>query len=107
MKVKYLSVNKRLTLETEGDVKEVFEQLAVFDEIFNESICPVNESNNIAFRVREIDSNKYYEIYDRDSGHALGFGQTKVGNNLFPRRKDKEGNWLPNKGWTKWSGKES
>ena len=38
-----------------------------------------------------------------DSGHALGFGQTKVGNKLFPRRKDKNGNWISNNGWQKWT----
>jgi len=26
-----------------------------------------------------------------------------VGGGLFPKRKDSEGNWLPDKGWTKWN----
>jgi len=103
MKVKYQSQNSRLTLEAEGDVKEIFEQLALFDDVFNYEECPVTGSTNIAFRCREHDSNKYYEVYDRDSGYALHFGQTKQGNKLFPRYKDtKTGEWLPNKGWTKY-----
>ena len=102
MKVKYQSANKRLWLEAEGDAKEVFEQLAIFDEVFNHGECPVSGSTNVQFRCREVDGNKYYEMYDKDSGHTLGFGQTRIGNKLFPRRKDKDGNWLPNDGWTKW-----
>jgi len=103
MKVTYKSSNNRLTLEAEGDSKEIFEQLAVFDEVFNQGTCEATQSTNIAFRVREIDGNKYYEVYAKDTGHALSFGQTKTGNKLFPRRKDKDGNWLDNKGWIKWS----
>ena len=51
MKVKYQSLNKRLTLEAEGDVKEVFKQLAVFDEVFNNGECPVTNSTNVAFNI--------------------------------------------------------
>lgn len=102
MKVKYLSQNKRLTLEAEGDVKEVFKQLAVFDEVFNNGECPVTNSTNIAFRCREIDGNTFYEVYDKESGYALSFGQTKQGGKLFPRKKDKDGNWLANGGWVKY-----
>jgi hypothetical protein len=27
----------------------------------------------------------------------------KKGGRLFPKRKDKEGNWLPDGGWVKWN----
>ena len=104
MNVNYTSKNGRLTLQAEGDSKEIFEQLAVFDEVFNHKECPANGNEDIMFRVREVGGNKFYELHDRKDGHSLGFGQTKTGNKLFPRRKDKDGNWLPNSGWTKWEG---
>jgi len=47
MKVKYQSQNSRLTLEAEGDVKEIFEQLALFDDIFNYAECPAVYRQNI------------------------------------------------------------
>ena len=75
---------------------------ATFDEVFNNGECPVNGSTNVRFRCREVEGNKYYEMYYKDSGNTLGFGQTRVGNKIFPRRKDKDCNLLPNEGWTKW-----
>jgi hypothetical protein len=29
----------------------------------------------------------------------------KKGGGLFPKRKDKDGNWLPDRGWVKWNSK--
>jgi hypothetical protein len=55
--------------------------------------------------VRENDGNEYYEIRCVDCGAKLAFGANKKGGGLFPRRKDAEGNWLPDNGWTKWNPK--
>ena len=38
-----------------------------------------------------------------DCGAKLAFGVMKKGGRLFPKRKDKENNWLPNGGWVKWN----
>jgi hypothetical protein len=35
----------------------------------------------------------------------LNFGTRKADGQIYPRRKDKDSNWLPNNGWTKYSGK--
>ena len=102
MKVKYWSPNKRLCLEAEGDVKEIFKQLALFEEVFCRSTNHKNEkSDELSFSVREHDGNDFFEIKDED-GWAFGFGQTKVGQKLFPRKKDANGEWLPDNGWSKY-----
>lgn len=105
MKVTYTSNNGRLTLQADGNTKEVFEQLADFDEVFNQTTCAATGSDNVVFRVRQVDGNKYYEVAAVESGHKLSFGQTRDGLKLFPRRKDKDGNWLTDSGWVKWEGK--
>jgi hypothetical protein len=47
----------------------------------------------------------YYELRCADCGARLSFGSMKKGGGLFPRRKDSEGNWLPDRGWVKWNPK--
>jgi len=103
MKVTYTSGNGRLTLHAEGDIKQVFEQISEFDEVFaNHTTCKATGSADVSFRVRTVEGNKYYEVVANETGHKLAFGQTKEGGKLFPRRKDKEGNWLSDSGWVKW-----
>jgi hypothetical protein len=101
-------VGDRLTFELEEKtVVDVVERLHQIDEVFDNLVCPVNNSKDVHFVVREDkEANKYYELRDRKSGYKLAFGQHKKGGTLFPRRKDAEGNWLPNQGWTKWEGKK-
>lgn len=98
MKVTYQS--GKYNVEVEGGIKEIFEQLATFDSVFGNAKNKANGSENIGYRVREVDGNKYYEMYDRDTYHTLKFGQTKKDGSLFPRRKDADGNWLDDGGWT-------
>ena len=100
MKVTYQS--GKYNVEVEGGIKEIFEQLATFDSVFGNAKNKANGSENIGFRCREVDGNKYYEMYDRDTFHTLKFGQTKKDGSLFPRRKDADGNWLDDGGWVKW-----
>ena len=101
MKVTYKS--GKYNVEVEGGIKEIFEQLATFDSVFGNAKNKANGSENIGYRVREVDGNKYYEMYDRDTYHTLKFGQTKKDGSLFPRRKDADGNWLDDGGWTKYN----
>ena len=99
MKVTYKT--GKFTIEAEGNTTEVFEQLASFDRVFGNCVNKANESENIGFRHREVDGNHYYELYDKDTFHVLKFGKTKKDGSLFPRRKDADGNWLPDGGWAK------
>jgi hypothetical protein len=103
MKVKY-AVNNKLQFELEGSgQKEVFKELALIQEIFGEEACGLCKSTNIKYIVRNVDGNDYYELRCADCGGILSFGQHKKGGTLFPKRKDDEGAYLPNKGWHKWN----
>lgn len=104
MKLRY-KVNNKLEFELEGDgQKEIFKELAAVQEIFGEEKCGLCGSQNLKFVVRNVDGNDYYELRCMDCGAILAFGQHKKGGTLFPRRKDDQNNWLPNKGWHKWQG---
>ena len=52
--------------------------------------------------VRSVEGNDYYELRCGNCGGILSFGQHKKGGTLFPKRKDDNNNYLPNKGWHKW-----
>jgi hypothetical protein len=107
MKVSYTTADNRITVEVEGkDNKDVFAQLAVFQEIYETRQCGACDSPRVKFLVREVQGNTYYEMRCADCGATLAFGQKKADGSLFPKRKDKEGNWLPNGGWVKWQPKE-
>lgn len=102
MKVKY-KVSEKLEFELEGSgQKEVFKELALIQEIFGEEKCGLCGSSNIRFIVRTVEGNDYYELRCADCGAVLAFGQHKKGGTLFPKRKDDDGNYLPNRGWHKY-----
>lgn len=104
MKVSY-KVSDSLVFEITGEgEKEVFRELASIQEIFGEHKCGMCGSTNLRFVTRVVDDNEYFELRCRDCGAILAFGQHKKGGTLFPKRKDKDGNRLPNNGWHKWDG---
>lgn len=95
-----------LTITFEGETqKDIVKQLSSLEEVFGESVCGKCGSENLRWVVRENDGNEYYELRCLDCGAKLAFGVNKKGGGLFPKRKDGEGNWLPDKGWTKWNNK--
>lgn len=95
-----------LTLDINAETqKEVFKELATFEEVFGESSCGKCNSDNLRFVVRENDGNEYYELRCQSCGARLSFGSHKKGGGLFPRRKDSDNNYLPDKGWQKWNPK--
>ena len=103
MKVVY-KANDKLQFELEGSgQKEIFKELALIQEIFSEEKCGVCGKTSLRFIVRNVDGNDYYELRCNDCGAILAFGQHKKGGTLFPKRKDDEGKYLPNKGWHKWA----
>ena len=79
--------------------KEVFKDLAAFEEVFGEAVCGKCGSENVRCVVRENDGNEYYEMRCNDCGAKLSFGVHKKGGGLFPRRKNADGEYLPDKGW--------
>jgi len=71
----------KLTASFESDTqKDLFSQLASFQEVFGQTTCGKCGSDNVRL-----------------------FGVNKKGGGLFPKRKDGEGNWLPDGGWVKWN----
>jgi hypothetical protein len=105
MKAHFRSKNGRLVVEVEGaTIKDLFVQLANIQDIFEaEEECGLCGSNSIRMVTRENDGNKYHELRCLDCGAQFSFGQRKQGGDLFPRRKDKDGNWLSDRGWSKYS----
>ena len=103
MKVLY-TANTKLQFELEGSgQKEIFKELALIQEIFGEDKCGLCNKNNLKYIVRNVDGNDYYEIKCNDCNAVLSFGQHKKGGTLFPKRKDDDNNYMPNKGWHKWT----
>ena len=104
MNVTYNTSNGRMSVEFQVDTQvDLFQQLAFFQEVFGEAGCGKCGSENLRFQVRTVEDNHYYELRCLDCGAKLAFGVKKQGGRLFPRRKDKEGNWLPDNGWVKWN----
>ncbi len=106
MKLTYTTKNERISIEIEGDShRDLFTGIAKFQEVFEENVCQKCKGENIRFVVRNVDDNLYYELRCADCGARLSFGVHKKGGGLFPKRKDPEGNWLPDNGWVKWNPK--
>jgi hypothetical protein len=97
-----------MEIEVEGgDVKDCFVELANAVEVFSQSVCGSCQSPDTMPRVREKDGNSYYEMVCNSCGASLSFGQTRVGNRLYPRRKGKDGSYLSHNGWVKWQAKQT
>lgn len=106
MKLVYTSKNGRFSTEIEGDSqRDVFEGVAKFQEIFEESNCGKCQSDDLRFIVRNVEDNLYYELRCNACAARLSFGANKKGGGLFPKRKDAEGKWLSDGGWQKWNPK--
>ncbi len=106
MKLHYTSRSGRLIAEIDAETQsDAFSQLSSFQEVFDETECGKCSSDNLRFVTRNVDDNQYHELKCLDCNAKMTFGSMKKGGGLFPRRKDKEGNWLPDGGWVKWNSK--
>lgn len=120
MKAKYVTASGRITFEIEAPTaKDVFGQLASVQDVFDaEHVCSLCGSEDIRFVVRESEGKKagkqqtytYYELRCQgileDATPCRGrfdFGQSLDTENLFPKRKDAEGNWMPSRGWYRYT----
>jgi len=100
-------VSPALTVELEASTqKELFEQLATWQEIFGIDKCGKCGKLNLKFVVRNAKkgdkSYQYPELHCKDCYARLAFG-THDGDKgtLFPKRKDGD-EFLPDNGWTRW-----
>ncbi len=99
------SLTFELTAETP---KDLFEQISSVQEVFEaETSCGCCDGDELRFLARQVDDFKFYEIacQNPDCRARFAFGQAKKGGGLFPKRKDEDGNWLPNRGWSKYQPK--
>jgi hypothetical protein len=104
--MKVIKTVGNLSVEIQSETqREIFKELASFEEVFGEKSCGKCSSENLKCVVRENDGNEYYELRCSDCGARLSFGSHKKGGGLFPRRKDGDNNYLPDKGWQKWNPK--
>lgn len=92
-------------------MKEAFKRLASAQEVFDgDDTCGMCNSADVRFRVREVTkANKTFDYYELVCGKCfarLSFGQSQDTVSLFPKRKDGDGNWLPNRGWSKYVPKD-
>lgn len=100
MTVEYVSANKRLKVSFQGSSqKEIFKQIAEFQDIFEEDTCGHCKSGNTRFGAREIDGNWYYERVCKDCSYRLRYGQHKSNGTLFPKRKDDNDKFMKFNGW--------
>lgn len=120
LEVLYKTQDGRLEVKFEAkDQVDLVEQLAAFQEVFDDTSCTRNGETSLKTRwqVREVDDNKYYELVCIDPSKKnchrarKSFGVHKKGGGLFPKLKDKDDptKYLPNNGWmvyNKQTGKE-
>lgn len=104
--------NTKLEICVNADTqKELFEELASNQEIFSKvnTTCGVCQSEETRFVVRHVEKDKdefdYYEVHCQNPSCraklAFGVHQGKAGT-VFPKRKDEDGKFLPNNGWTRY-----
>lgn len=94
-------IEATLSGETQQDI---FKELHAFQEIFEINTCGKCMKKNLRYVVRQDkEENEYFELQCKDCKAKFEFGSMKKPKGrLFPKRKDKDGNWKPNHGWTKW-----
>jgi len=97
-------INEHITITEEADTQaEAFKVISAIHEVFGVTECGACKSE-VFPRVRVVEDNAYHEICctNPKCRSVLAYGQNKKGGGLFPKRKDKDGNWLPNNGFVKY-----
>lgn len=104
MEIIWRTRNRRLAVKIEARTqKDAFEAIATAQEVFEAAIvCGCCRCDAIRFQVRAVDNIKHYELACKRCDARFEFGQHKTGDTLFPKRRDEQGNPLPNGGWKVW-----
>mgnify|MGYP001348781510 CR=1 FL=1 len=95
-------IGKALITVDAKTVKDAIKEFSEYAEEFIEMICGACESTEVVPLHRLSKGYEFYEMHCMACGAALSFGQTKEGERLFPKRKDKDGNAYENDGWRKY-----
>lgn len=106
MKAHYRTANGRLTFELQAeDTKGLFRQISEVQEVYDaESACGLCGCTSIRYLARKVEDYDFYELActNIDCRATFEFGQKKKGGALFPKRKDDDGRFLPNGGWSRY-----
>lgn len=109
MELNYRTANGRMTFRLTAETpKEIFQQIAGVQDTFEaETSCGVCFCEDIRFQRRlagDKDQYDYFELVCKnpECRAKFSFGQSTDKKTLFPKRKDAEGNWMPNRGWEKY-----
>lgn len=114
MKVSFRA-SELFTVEAEGSTHaELFENLATLSETYSVQKCGCCGGSDIIPIKRKVDDDVHYEMKCNKCNARLTISKKKTGE-LYPRRryhpkqgvvkagKAKEGDYVPNNGWEKWS----
>lgn len=86
------------------EVKELFEVSGKLLEVLGtDAACGKCNSVQIFPRLRTAGEYSYYEIVCGDCGAKLSFGQHKKTGTIWPKRAEKDGTPIPNRGWVKYA----
>lgn len=103
MKATYTAMGGQIHFEMEaGSPKDMWKKLALVQDIFDvDDKCGACGGHDLKFEHRQVDDFEYYEMRckNQECRARLSFGQHKKGGGLFAKRKDKDENWMPNRGW--------
>lgn len=104
MELQVRSSNGRLWLKVDANSqKDLFRAAAGFLEVFEaETNCGLCNSNRVRPQTRTVDAFEFFELVCEACDARFEFGQHKNGQTLFPKRRDEDGNPLPNRGWKVW-----
>ena len=98
----------KVWLETDSmSAKDAISALSEYAEVFSQTTCGECQSDNVRPSHRQAQGYDFYEMLCLACGARLQFGQRRDGGCLFPKRKDTDGNWLPNGGWSKYQPKQT
>ncbi len=105
MKIIFTSPNGQLTVEAEPKtIKDSFEAIGQINEFLIPGPCGCCKGINTYPNAKHTKEYVFFEHVCRDCGAAFSFGQAKEGGRLFPKRNDKDGKPLMNRGWSVYQG---
>jgi hypothetical protein len=114
MQVTYKTADGRLTFTFDAtNDKEVFARIGSIQELYEDGTVEIDgeevPETDVRYRCRTVGKFSFPEKFYKGNNAALrGYykAYSEGENGLYPKRKDKDGNWLPNGGWTKWEGNQ-
>ena len=89
--------------------KDAVAQMSAYLEVFGEQACGQCGAAVLFWEHRQDrESHDYYAVKCRGCGAELSFGQTKVGDRLFAKRKLEDGSYdTEHHGWKHWKARSS